>query len=94
FREDLFYRLNVVCLNLPTLDERREDIPLLANHFLRGLARKYQKRLRGFAPEALEALTTDAWPGNIRQLQNVVEQASALATTPLIPLALVERALR
>ncbi|SIQ38510.1 two-component system, NtrC family, response regulator GlrR [Aromatoleum tolulyticum] len=94
FREDLFYRLNVVGLNLPTLDERREDIPLLANHFLRGLARKYQKRLRGFAPEALEALTTAAWPGNIRQLQNVVEQASALATMPLIPLALVERALR
>ncbi|AKU10823.1 two-component transcriptional regulator [Azoarcus sp. CIB] len=94
FREDLFYRLNVVSLNLPTLDERREDIPLLANHFLRGLARKYQKRLRGFAPEALEALTTAAWPGNIRQLQNVVEQACALATTPLIPLALVDRALR
>ncbi|NMG29733.1 sigma 54-interacting transcriptional regulator [Aromatoleum evansii] len=94
FREDLFYRLNVVSLNLPTLDERREDIPLLANHFLQGLARKYRKRLRGFAPEALEALTTAAWPGNIRQLQNVVEQASALATTPLIPLALVERALR
>ncbi|AYH42840.1 sigma 54-interacting transcriptional regulator [Azoarcus sp. DN11] len=94
FREDLFYRLNVVSLTLPTLDERREDIPLLANHFLHGLARKYQKRLRGFAPDALEALTTAAWPGNIRQLQNVVEQACALATTPLIPVTLVERALR
>ncbi|WP_332675652.1 sigma 54-interacting transcriptional regulator [Aromatoleum sp.] len=94
FREDLFYRLNVVSLTLPTLDERREDIPLLANHFLHVLSRKYHKRLRGFAPEALEALATAAWPGNIRQLQNVVEQACALATTPLIPLALVERALR
>jgi two-component system response regulator GlrR len=94
FREDLFYRLNVVTLTLPTLDERREDIPLLANHFLHILSRKYHKRLRGFAPEALEALATAAWPGNVRQLQNVVEQACALATTPLIPLALVERALR
>ena len=94
FREDLFYRLNVVSLTLPTLDQRREDIPLLANHFLHVLARKYQKRLRGFAPEALEALTTAAWPGNIRQLQNVVEQACALCTVPLIPLALIERALR
>ncbi|NMG76529.1 sigma 54-interacting transcriptional regulator [Aromatoleum diolicum] len=94
FREDLFYRLNVVSLTLPTLDQRREDIPLLANHFLHVLARKYHKRLRGFAPEALEALAAAAWPGNIRQLQNVVEQACALSTTPLIPLALVERALR
>ncbi|MFN3986090.1 MAG: sigma 54-interacting transcriptional regulator [Rhodocyclaceae bacterium] len=94
FREDLFYRLNVVSLTLPTLGERREDIPLLANHFLERLGEKYRKKLRGFAPEAMEALATAAWPGNIRQLQNVVEQACALATTPLIPLALVERALR
>ncbi|MCK0506979.1 sigma 54-interacting transcriptional regulator [Aromatoleum anaerobium] len=94
FREDLFYRLNVVSLTLPTLDQRREDIPLLANHFLQVIGRKYHKRLRGFAPEAMEALATAAWPGNIRQLQNVVEQACALATTSLIPLALVERALR
>jgi len=94
FREDLYYRLNVVTLTLPTLDERREDIPLLAQHFLDVLARKYRKTLRGFAPEALAALAQAAWPGNVRQLQNVVEQACALATTPLIPLALVERALR
>jgi two-component system response regulator GlrR len=94
FREDLYYRLNVVGLTLPTLDERREDIPLLAKHFLDTLARKYRKTLHGFAPEALEALSTAAWPGNVRQLQNVVEQACALATTPLIPLALIERALR
>ncbi len=94
FREDLYYRINVVSLELPTLAERREDIPLLAEHFLRALARKYGKRLSGFAPDALEALATAAWPGNVRQLQNVVEQVCALATTPLIPRTLVERALR
>ncbi|CAL95386.1 sigma 54-interacting transcriptional regulator [Azoarcus olearius] len=94
FREDLYYRINVVNLNLPTLSERREDIPLLAEHFLREQAARYGKPLRGFAPGALEALVTASWPGNIRQLQNVVEQTCALATTPLIPLALVKRALR
>jgi two-component system response regulator GlrR len=94
FREDLYYRLNVVTLSLPTLAERREDIPLLANHFLAKLAVKYGKRLNGFAPEALKALAMAQWPGNVRQLHNVVEQVSALATTPLIPLSLVQRALR
>ena len=94
FRADLYYRLNVVTLTLPPLSERREDIPLLANHFLLKLARKYDKRLSGFAPEALKALTTAAWPGNVRQLYNVVEQVCALLTTPLVPLALVQRALR
>ncbi|MDB5851191.1 MAG: two-component system response regulator GlrR [Rhodoferax sp.] len=94
FREDLYYRLNVVTLTLPTLGERREDIPLLANHFLTRLAGKYSKRLSGFAPEALKALTIAAWPGNVRQLYNVVEQVCALSSTPLIPLALVQRALR
>ncbi len=94
FREDLYYRLNVVTLNLPPLGDRREDIPLLANHFLVKLAAKYGKRLSGFAPEALKALATAAWPGNVRQLFNVVEQVCALSTTPLIPLALVQRALR
>jgi two-component system response regulator GlrR len=94
FREDLYYRLNVVTLTLPTLGERREDIPLLAQHFLNKLSTKYGKRLSGFAPEALKALTTAAWPGNVRQLYNVVEQVCALSSTPLIPLALVQRALR
>ena len=94
FRADLYYRLNVVTLTLPPLSERREDIPLLANHFLLKLAAKYHKRLSGFAPEALKALTTAAWPGNVRQLHNVVEQVCALSTTPLVPLALVQRALR
>ncbi len=94
FRADLYYRLNVVTLTLPPLSERREDIPLLANHFLVTLAAKYDKRLSSFAPEALKALTTAAWPGNVRQLYNVVEQVCALSTTPLVPLALVQRALR
>jgi two-component system response regulator GlrR len=94
FRADLYYRLNVVTLTLPPLSERREDIPLLANHFLLKLAAKYDKRLSGFAPEAIKALTTAAWPGNVRQLYNVVEQVCALSTTPLVPLALVQRALR
>jgi two-component system response regulator GlrR len=94
FREDLYYRLNVVTLTLPSLAERREDIPLLAQHFLQRLAAKYQKRLNGFAPDALSALSTAAWPGNVRQLHNVVEQVCALATAPLIPLSLVQRALR
>ncbi|WP_208508246.1 sigma 54-interacting transcriptional regulator [Variovorax paradoxus] len=94
FREDLYYRLNVVTLTLPPLSARREDIPLLANHFLQKLSTKYGKRLSGFAPEALKALTTAAWPGNVRQLYNVVEQVCALSSSPLIPLALVQRALR
>jgi len=94
FRADLYYRLNVVTLTLPPLAERREDIALLANHFLVTLAAKYHKRLSSFAPEALKALTTASWPGNVRQLYNVVEQVCALSTTPLVPLALVQRALR
>ncbi|NDP37630.1 MAG: response regulator [Rhodoferax sp.] len=94
FRADLYYRLNVVTLTLPPLSERREDIALLANYFLVKLADKYKKRLSGFAPEALIALTTAAWPGNVRQLYNVVEQVCALSTSPLVPLALVQRALR
>jgi two-component system response regulator GlrR len=94
FREDLYYRLDVVSLTLPRLDERREDIPLLAIHFLQRVAGKYGKPITGFSPDALEALATAAWPGNVRQLYNVVEQSCALTATPLIPLGLVQRALR
>jgi two-component system, NtrC family, response regulator GlrR len=94
FREDLYYRLHVVTLHLPTLAERREDIALLANHFLGTLAKKYERRIAGFSPEAMKALTSASWPGNVRQLYNVVEQACALSPTPLIPLSLVQRALR
>ncbi len=94
FRDDLYWRLAVVTLQLPTLDERREDIPLLAQHFLQQLGERHGRRVRGFAPDALRLLATAAWPGNVRQLHNVVEQVVALATAPLIPLALVQRALR
>jgi two-component system response regulator GlrR len=94
FREDLFYRLNVVALNLPSLSERREDIPLLANYFLTTLAAKYKKKINGFAPEAMELLVSAQWPGNVRQLYNVVEQSIALATMPLVPLALAQTAIQ
>jgi len=94
FREDLYYRLDVVSLTLPKLEERREDIPLLAAYFVQQVAARYGKPIHGFAPDALEALATAAWPGNVRQLYNVVEQSCALTATPLIPLALVARALR
>ena len=94
FRADLYYRLDVVTLTLPRLEERREDIPLLAAHFVRQLAQKYAKEIAGFAPEALAALAAAAWPGNVRQLYNVVEQCCALCSGPLITPALVQRALR
>jgi DNA-binding NtrC family response regulator len=81
FREDLYYRLNVVTVRLPALRERREDIPLLAMHFL---ARSGRPELDGFAPEALRALTTYAWPGNVRQLENAVARAAAVASGPRI----------
>ncbi len=94
FREDLYYRLNVVNLMLPPLRERREDIPLLAQHFLSTLTEKYRRRIHAFAPDALDMLTAADWPGNIRQLQNVLEQCCALCTTTTIPATLVSRALR
>jgi two-component system, NtrC family, response regulator GlrR len=91
FREDLYYRLNVVTLSLPALRQRREDIPLLARHFLEQQSAK--QRAKAFTPEAMEILITNDWPGNIRQLQNVVDQCSVLCSTPLISAALVARAL-
>jgi two-component system response regulator GlrR len=94
FREDLFYRLNVVRLRLPTLAERREDIPLIANHGLARLSSKYDKPIRGFAPKAMELLLQASWPGNVRQLLNVVEQSVALCNTPLIPASLVAEAMQ
>ncbi len=94
FREDLYYRLNVVSLRLPPLAERREDIPLLAAHFLRRLAERYRKPAPSFSPEAMALLIAAPWPGNVRQLYNVVEQSVALAPTPVIPASLVQAALR
>ncbi|MGH8679862.1 MAG: sigma 54-interacting transcriptional regulator [Burkholderiales bacterium] len=94
FREDLYYRLNVVSFALPSLAERREDIPVLATHFLTQIAGKYNKALNGFSAEAMEMLVKSPWPGNVRELYNVIEQAVALATTQIIPPALVESAIR
>ncbi|MEO8009103.1 MAG: sigma 54-interacting transcriptional regulator [Betaproteobacteria bacterium] len=94
FREDLYYRLNVVSFALPALCERREDIPVLATHFLNQLAERYKKPLNGFASEAMEILVRSAWPGNVRELYNVVEQAVALSTTSIITPALVDSAMR
>ncbi|MGA0032742.1 MAG: sigma 54-interacting transcriptional regulator [Burkholderiales bacterium] len=94
FREDLYYRLKVVALSLPSLSERREDIPLLAGHFLGEIAERYKKYVAGLAPEAVELLVAAPWPGNVRQLHNVIEQSVALATTPLIPASLVQQAIQ
>jgi two-component system, NtrC family, response regulator GlrR len=93
FREDLYYRLNVVTLELPALSARREDIPLLATHFLTVNAQRYGKQVHGFAPEAMELLVSAPWPGNIRQLQNIIEQAVVLCTTPLITTSLLQKGL-
>src|SRR5882672_9384845 len=93
FREDLYYRLNVVKLTIPALAERREDIPLLANHFLGRLAERYRRSRLGFSPEAMQLLVSAPWPGNVRQLLNVLEQAVALASTEVIPESLVRQAL-
>ena len=93
FREDLHYRLNVVAMNIPALAERREDIVPLAVHFLRQVAARYRKDVSSFAPEALEQLVAAPWPGNVRQLQNVVEQTVALCTNGMIPAPLVQSAL-
>ena len=94
FRNDLFYRLNVVAFTIPALAERRDDIPLLANHFLRKIAERYRKKVNGFSPEAMELLVRASWPGNVRQLLNVVEQAVALSTVPIVPPTLVQNAIR
>jgi two-component system, NtrC family, response regulator GlrR len=93
FREDLYYRLNVVKLYIPTLAERREDIPLLANAFLSRLGTRYRRERLALSPEAMQLLVSAAWPGNVRQLLNVIEQAVALAATEVIPESLVRQAL-
>ncbi len=94
FREDLYYRLNVVSLELPALSGRREDIAPLAQHFLKVVAARNGKDMRGFAPDALELMLTAPWPGNVRQLINVVEQVVALSPPGIVPASLVQQALR
>ncbi len=93
FREDLYYRLNVVNIELPTLDERREDIPLLVAHFLQQIAREGDQERKVYAPEAVEMLVTAEWPGNIRQLYNIVRQNVALSRSPVISGELVQSSL-
>lgn len=93
FREDLYYRLNVVNLKIPALAERAEDIPLLANHLLRQSAERHKPFVRAFSTDAMKRLMTAAWPGNVRQLVNVIEQCVALTSSPVIGDALVEQAL-
>ncbi|MEJ2471543.1 MAG: sigma-54 dependent transcriptional regulator [Desulfuromonadales bacterium] len=78
FREDLFYRLNVIPIHLPPLRERREDIPLLAKHFLRKICTEMRRPLLGMSPEAITAMENYAWPGNVREMENVIERAVAL----------------
>ena len=93
FREDLFYRLNVVNFHLPSLAERPEDIALLASHFLRATGAHQAGKVTSFAPAAMEVMMHARWPGNVRQLQNVVQRTAALSTTPVITEALVRDAL-
>lgn len=93
FREDLYYRLNVVNITLPVLDERREDIPLLVSHFLQQIASEAGQERKVYAPEAVELLVTAEWPGNIRQLYNIVRQNVALSRSPVISGELVQSSL-
>jgi two-component system response regulator HydG len=84
FREDLYYRLNVITITVPPLRERREDVRLLAQHFLRVYAAKNNRRLEGFTDEAIRRLEGYAWPGNVRELENVIERGVVLARGTLI----------
>jgi len=79
---------------MPTLRERREDIPLLLNHFLKKLAARYEKNLNAFSPDALEIMVAAPWPGNVRQLYNVAEQAVALSNSDIVPPKVVEQAMQ
>ncbi|MEK7991191.1 MAG: sigma-54 dependent transcriptional regulator [Thiotrichaceae bacterium] len=93
FREDLFYRLNVIPLYMPSLKERGEDIPLLLDYFLNLHSEEDGESMR-FSPEALDYMVSLPWPGNVRQLQNVVEQCTVLSPSPMIPLSLIKQSLR
>jgi DNA-binding NtrC family response regulator len=94
FREDLFYRLNVVQMHLPALRERRDDIPLLAQHFLKCSAEQFGKKAKRFSQPALHALEDYAWPGNVRELQNAVQRAVVLTEGPTVELHQLPASLR
>jgi transcriptional regulator with PAS, ATPase and Fis domain len=87
FRQDLYYRLNVIRITLPPLRERREDIPALVNHFLRRFNRRFRRDVHGITPEALEALSAYEFPGNVRELENLLERAFAMGAREQINLA-------
>src|SRR5207245_5216245 len=87
FRDDLFYRLNVVPIVLPPLRERREDIPLLATHFLKEVAARYERDPMTVSPDAYGLLLSSPWPGNVRELKNVLEAAAVLSVGPEIQAA-------
>jgi len=87
FRADLFYRLNVVALRLPALRDRREDIPELVEHFLVRFARRYERPVRSLSREAMDALIKYRFPGNVRELENVIEQATVLTTSDQVGVA-------
>ncbi len=91
FREDLYYRLKVVPLTLPPLRERKEDLPLLADHFLKRFREKYQRPIKGLTPEALERIQAYPWPGNVRELENALERAVLLCEEEWIPPDLLPR---
>jgi transcriptional regulator with PAS, ATPase and Fis domain len=86
FRQDLFYRLNVVRITLPPLRDRREDIQALVSHFLRRFNRRFHRDVRGMAPDALAALTAYSFPGNVRELENLIERAYAMGAREQITL--------
>jgi two-component system response regulator GlrR len=94
FREDLYYRLNVVPLSMPSLKERPEDIAPLLDHFLAKSAARRKEKKKHFAPDAMEYLVSAAWPGNVRQLINVIELCTTLTKTEIIPLSMAKKALR
>ena len=87
FRQDLFYRLNVIRITLPMLRDRREDVPALVNHFLRRFNRRFRRDVRGITPDALAALTAYDFPGNVRELENLIERAFAMGAREQITLA-------
>jgi len=90
FREDLYYRLNVILLETPPLRDRKGDVTLLAESFLKKFCKKFSKELEGFEPEALAALEAHSWPGNVRELENVIERAVALEGSPKISMSSLE----
>jgi DNA-binding NtrC family response regulator len=87
FREDLFYRLNVIPIALPPLRDRREDIPLLVEHFLELLGAEMSKHIDSVSPEAMRLLLAHCWPGNVRELRNVIERGMVVATTSVVQAA-------